>query len=472
MSFSPVLPQEIVGQCQRGGSLLIEGGPGSGKTILSLSLLHRLNDLGLKITFISARLPIGTLGRTTPLAEDLSPECLIDASMQRNFEDMPEVPRAPLTDLSDLAMIYLKTAEENGVVALDSWDALLQRDKRPDQEIYTAAVDLIHRTPGSLVFVAESSPNSNPLHHVVDSHVKLDAEVYEGNTLRLLQVEKLRGQEIQTPSYVFTLSDGVFTAYDPRIWNPQERPVRASDLPEPIPERDGYFSTGMTALDRILGGGYKRGSYVGIEIDLEAPSEACDLTYLPTAADFLAKKRPVIVLPPGARDAVSLWETARNILDEGAWSHLKTDLIDEYGRVVSFGSRDEDGPTVEVGSDVQSGLAVWRKEKEELGQKFAQPVLSIVGFDTLTRVYGTEQVIPIIGSTMPETRSRGNLHISIVTSDLDLRKPILGISDYYFRLRMFRGLPVFWGVRPRTTLYTISLANDDGVPKTNLVKIS
>ena len=261
---------------------------------MAVSLLSQLKASGQKVHFISGRLPVGSLFRTTPLFQELLPDSIIDASMQRRNNGDPDVPAMPLADLSDLAMIYLKTAEEGCVVALDSWDAVLQREKRSEEEVYTAAMDLINRTPGSIVMITEGTNGINPLEHVVDAHVSLDAEMFQGNLLRLLNMRKLRGQHIKTPSYIFTLNEGIFQYHDPNIWALREHPIRAKYLPEPIPENDGHYSTGMTRLDKILNGGYKAGSYVCIEIDPEAPMEACDLTFLPTAADFLSKGTHVI----------------------------------------------------------------------------------------------------------------------------------------------------------------------------------
>lgn len=463
-------PEEILDQCAHGGSLLVQGGAGSGKTILTLSLLLELKRRGLKVCFISARLPTSALFRSSPLVEALGTDSLVDASMQSGNPSDPEIARMPLADLSDLAMVFLKTAQEKGVVALDPWDMLLQRDKRSDHEIYTAATDLINRTPGGLILTSENSADPNPLAHIVDAQVNLDREMYEGNIIRLLSVEKLRGQSIETPRYLFNLNDGVFTAFDPKAWNLRERPLKAGSVPLPIPEGDGHFSTGMTKLDHLLGGGYKRGSYVGIEIDPEAPLEACDLTFLPTASDFLCKKRPVVVVPPSARDASSLWDTARQIFDDEAWARVMSELIDPYGRVI---------PVQELPPELDSNegrflkaIKYWNDIKDALRKGANQPILSVIGYDSVARIYGEENVKPFVGSSLQTTRKNQELVIALVTSDLGLKRSILGIANYYFKLELVKGLPVFWGVKPRTGLYTISLQDDGGIPKTNLLKVS
>jgi len=468
----PVIPPEITETCRNGGSILVGGGPGSGKTIFTLSLLLRLKRLGMETTFVSTRLPIRTLLKISPLCNKLGLECLVDSSLQRGLGDEPRVTRIPLTDLSDLAMLLLQKCNDNSVVALDSWDALLQREKRPSHEVYTAAADLINRTPGSLVFTTEEIPSPNPLEHVADAQLTLDVETEGASWVRFLNVDKLRGRSIDRIAHIFTLTDGVFRVYDPPDWRIRERLVSTKKIPEPIPDNDSHFSTGLRRLDRILGGGYRRGSYVGIEIDLEAPPELFDLTFLPMASDFLVKGRPVIALPPGARDADSLWETARMILDEEAWNYMKTEMIDKYAKILSFGTRTRDDSTVVIGSDIENDFAIWKKTKKELKYRFDKPILGIMGYDTLVRMYGAESVEPIIGRTLSETRQLGDIMISVVTSDLSVKSYVLGISDYYFRIKLLRGVPIFLGVKPRTPPYALTIFNDNEVPKTNLIRIS
>jgi len=468
----PRIPLEIVDQCKQAGTLLVRGGSGSGKTIFALSLLKQLKSQGMETTYVSTRIPASTLLKTTSLCEELGRDSLVDSSLQRVNETGQDIEKAPMTDLSDLAMLLLQKTSENSVIALDSWDALLSRDKRPDDEVYTATMDLINRTPGSLVFTIEDPRGQNPLEHVADAQVTLQVENHEGSRIRSLEVDKLRGRSIDTPRYIFSLAGGRFDAYVPSDYRLRECPIRAPCIPQPMPENGSFFSTGLSRLARLLGGGYRHGSYVGIEIDLEAPMEVFDMTYIATAADFLLKNRPVIVLPPGARDADSLWDTARSILDDAAWREMKDEVINNHVKVLSFGSRSKNPFSVPVGVSIDDDISVWSKSKKEMKYRYKKPILGIVGYDTLVRMYGTDTVEEVVGRTLPETRRSGDLTISIVTSDLEIKRYILGIADYYFKIKLLNDVPIFWGVKPRTHPYALLLVNDNGVPKTNLHRIS
>jgi len=469
----PVIPEEITDQCRRGGSLLIGGGPGSGKTILSFSLLHTLKSLGHRVIFVSTRLPTSTLLETTPLCRSLGLEHLVDASMQRAYSQEPAIASMPLAGIADLSMFLQERADRDTVVALDSWDALLQREKGSRGEVYATASEMLNRTPGSLILTTEQPSDFNPLQHVVDAYLTLGVEEIEGNRLRFLKVEKMRGRIVSTSSYLFTLADGVFKAFNPQDWWLHVRPLKASRLPEPIPDKAECFSTGVPKLDKILGGGYRQGSTVGIEVSLDAPHELFDLTFLLTAFDFLLKQRPMLILPPEARDEESLWDTVRHIVDEKLWNSLKADMIDNYAKVVSLGPPGAKECSAEgLGKDIETDLAIWRKARKEMKYRFAQPMLYVIGYDTLVRRYGNGPVEPLIGRHLLETRTLRDLLISIVTDDLDAKRCLLGISDYYLQLKMVKGIPLIRAIKPRTASYIVSLTNHSGFPNLDLDVIS
>lgn len=473
MQAVPVIPEEITDQCRRGGSLLIGGGPGSGKTILAFSLLYALKALGHRVIFVSTRLPTGTLLETTPLCRSLGLDHLVDASMQRAYSQEPAITSMPLAGIADLSMLLQEKADRDTVVALDSWDALLQREKGPHAEVYATASEMLNRTPGSFILTTEQPSEFNPLQHVVDAYLTLGIEEIEGDRLRFLKVEKMRGRIVSTSSYLFTLTDGVFKAYNPQDWWLHVRPLKASKLPEPVPDRATFFSTGVPKLDKILGGGYGQGSTVGIEVSLDAPHELFDLTFLPTAFDFLVKQRPMLILPPEARDEESLWETVRNIVDEKLWESIKANMIDKYAKVLSLEPpvpKENQGEG--LGKDIENDLAIWRKARKEMKYRFAQPMLYVVGYDTLVRRYGSGPVEPLIGKHLLETRMLGDLMISIVTDDLDAKRCLMGISDYYLQLRLVKGIPLLRGIKPRTASYVASLTNHSGFPNLDLDIIS
>lgn len=469
---TPNIPIEITDQCQKGGSILIGGGPGSGKTILTLSLLYYLKKMNHNVTFISTRLPISTLLKTTALSRELGAESLVDSSMQKSYSDEPGIRRLPMADIHDLSILLLKEADDRSVIALDSWEALIQRERRPREEVYTSAMDVINRTPGVLILTTEDAQNLNPLEHIVDTHIRLELEKFGESRIRLLQMEKLRGRTIDIPTYVFSLHGGVFKAYDPRSWSFRERPIKATRMPVPGQENGASYSTGFPRLDKILGGGYKHGSCIGVEIDLEAPPELFDLTFLPTVLDFLVKQRPVLILPPGARDTQSLWDTLRAIASEQLWDQLKTKLIDSYVKVISYGVASKEDGMVNVGTDIEDDMMAWRKTRREMKYRFAQPLLCVMGYDTLVRIYGSHAVEPFMGRVVSETHQLGDLIVSIITSDLTTKRYMLGVSDYYFRLKLVKGIPVFWGVKPRTGPHVMSLINESGHPRLNLHKMS
>ncbi len=465
---SPNLPAELIDKCRRGGTLLVRGSPGSGKTIFALSMARHLSFMGLDITYISTRLSAPKLLESTPISKDLGADSIVDSSLRRSSDREPEVKQVHMTDLSDLAMLLLQRSDDNSVVVLDSWDAILQRDKRPDEEVYSAALDLINRTPGSMILTMERDSNQNPLQHIADAQVTLERQTLGDHGIRVLKVDKLRGSRIDNPCYVFTLSQGRFTAYDPSAYDLRKKPIGATTIPRAMQECKNKYSSGMCKLDDILVGGYTYGSHVVMEVDLEAPAEVFDMSYLPMAADFLVKERPVIVIPPCARDVSSIWETASSILEQETWAHMKSEMVNDHVRVLSFGSRSDDEFSVTLGGSLDEDLSTWNKSKKEMKYRFNKRILGIVGYDTLSRIYPVEEVKSSVARILAGTRASGDLTLSIVTDDLQLKRHLLGLSDYYFRIKLFNGVPIFSGVKPRTHPFALSLTKDKGVPNTDL----
>jgi hypothetical protein len=160
-------------------------------------------------------------------------------------------------------------------------------------------------------------------------------------------------------------------------------------------------------------------------------------------------------------------------VDEKLWESIKTNMIDNYAKVLSLGPpAPKDNPGEGFGKDIENDLAIWRKTRKEMKYRFAQPMLYVIGYDTLVRRYGSAPVEPLIGRHLLETRMLGDLMISIVTDDLDAKRCLMGISDYYLQLRLVKGIPLLRGIKPRTASYVASLTNHSGFPNLDLDIIS
>jgi len=157
-------------------------------------------------------------------------------------------------DLPELEAAYEfvdKRLPERSLVLIDSIDALGEHYGIPAARLITILQkDLVEASRQNVLYVLESSGETR-LDYLGDGVVSLASSEYQGRRLRVLTIEKLRGQQVQQPRYLYTLDGGRLTAFNireefrpakPQVWKP------VKDL-----SKDAV-SMGLDPLDRIAGG--------------------------------------------------------------------------------------------------------------------------------------------------------------------------------------------------------------------------
>ncbi|MGA7750944.1 MAG: gas vesicle protein GvpD basic region 2 domain-containing protein, partial [Gallionella sp.] len=71
---------------------------------------------------------------------------------------------------------------------------------------------------------------------------------------------------------------------------------------KPIPDPEGRYSTGIADFDRLLGGGFQRGSVALFGMDETVGLEDLDLLLFPTFLNMLYQSRGMIAILP-SRDS-------------------------------------------------------------------------------------------------------------------------------------------------------------------------
>ena len=66
----------------------------------------------------------------------------------------------------------------------------------------------------------------------------------------------------------------------------------------PIPDPEDRHSTGIADFDRLLGGGFRRGSYALFSLDETVGTEDLDLLLFPTLLNVLYHSRGIIAMLP------------------------------------------------------------------------------------------------------------------------------------------------------------------------------
>lgn len=255
------VPPEILSflQDENGKTLLIKGEPGTGKTILALTILKEICSEGNGV-YLSTRVDPETLYILFPwIRESIPAEHIVDATMTGR-PTKKEMVLKPLkyADVPDfLKEVYGRTEElKKPIIVIDSWDAVVGYTghyKAEDREKLEHNVcDFSRRTKTKVIFIAEYT-EQKPMDYLVDGVVVTRKRMMEERKVREMVIDKLRGVSTKKSVYLYTLESGKFNYFED-FKTPKSNPL----IPEIIPNPDGEISTGFNDLDRIIGG-FKKG---------------------------------------------------------------------------------------------------------------------------------------------------------------------------------------------------------------------
>jgi circadian clock protein KaiC len=257
--------QITAGGLPAGRTTLLEGGPGSGKTIFALGFLvhgaRHCNEPGIFVAFeeTSARISANAEGFGWKIPE-LQPRKIffLDA------EPPPDLVQSGGFDLSGLLAALGAQVEEMGArrIVLDAIDvllALLPDEASKRREIYRLHQWLLQRGLTALITAKAAADDSNTVHgqsfglmqFMVDCAVVLNHRVVLGVSQRNIRVQKYRGCGFNEDEAPFVIGK---TGFDVAI----ARTLGRIDSDVTL-ER---VSSGIERLDTMLGGGYYRGASV------------------------------------------------------------------------------------------------------------------------------------------------------------------------------------------------------------------
>lgn len=234
-----------------GRSLILRGAPGTGKTTLALELLSFFSPTH-DAFFISGRIDEQAIKRHLHWIDinmllskgkddgaRLTRKGMLsrkeldrlesrveegDESLEGDYDPEPGASKVENDTwtidvanlLPEIDKLYekLETAKTGkAMVAIDSIDSLAEKyGIAPRRLIHTIQKDLVERSDFNVIFILETS-ESNTLEFMGDGVVSLEMADLDGRRLRLMRLEKLRGQTIWNPINVFSLAGGHFDSF-------------------------------------------------------------------------------------------------------------------------------------------------------------------------------------------------------------------------------------------------------------------
>lgn len=459
----------IGGGFPRGSLIILAGNPGTGKTIFSATFLYNgiinYGEKGVYVSFAENRESFFSnmrfLNFDFEKYERAESFRLLDMVTARE-EAAPKLIESILHEVSRMGAKRL---------VIDSFSAMAQAFKDPHEAriILHTILSRITRLLGcTTILVVEVPYGKSELglgveEFVADGIVLLRRTTLYGRTYRYLRLLKMRGTPMLEAQLTFTLKDGfkVFPPFKPKHI---EKPHRF----EPQPDTEEYFSTGSPDLDKMLEGGYPRGSTVLIEVDEQISIIQYHLIAVPTAWNFVSRGRGVIIIPSRGVDH----NLVRRRAEEGGLTR------DEMNRLLRVcvkeypGFRPEPYLITFSGVNFTEDYAKYLEAERELMENTGQPVLHLVGPDTLIDMYGVRETLSAIRTYATRIREMGSLGIVVLKSGYPrLAKILRATTDIHLKITRKHGSVLVYGIKPRTNLYVLEMDVSRGYAMPKLTPI-
>ncbi len=454
------LPPEVEEFLKKKGIiLLIRGLPGTGKTLLSLSIMKNFKD----VAYITTEKVFRDIERNYSWIneEDLQRIFVLDRKypyresgrFQNIFYMLPESFRH-----------VLNMVEEGKVntIIIDSWHTILQEmrykeiEEKERSEIYDPHrffLNLIKLSDmGVNIIVAKEGIEEDDLSYVSDGVITLQREVENGRVERGISIDKLRGVEIKRPEYVFSLRDGMARTL---ISLPFKHPRNLKEFPkEEIKIGRGIPSR---VFDDILR--FKRGDTIFYDFDEFVPKEYHLTVIMSTLANFLKNGLKSMLLPPNDMDVNELKYQIYLFSLEKELSNLQ----------VLYNEREMEEFIKYV--EMRKGREVEDKIKGYLEISTNIPLV-ILGYDRLYSYLSSNEMMQLIDYMRNEIRKRsGMLIITGKSSDRAIKRFCAGLSDIYLKFNNVNGDTIMYGIKPWTHAYHLNLTTQKGYPKLVLEEI-
>ena len=502
-----VPPEVITFLSGKGGrSLIIKGGAGTGKTTFGLELLERVGKphqsyylstrIGdealyrqfpwLKSTELRARIldagklfldaiSAGPKTSTQELPEAEQKKIAAAREMMRTFGEERGPPtrvdrthlaallkRNPMPEVENVYNRIEKALPEKSLLVIDSLEGVTHKYGLEMEEFVMALQkDLVEGSNTNVVMILEK-PEAGGIEYLVDGLISIQREELDERRVRHMRLEKLRATQIGRPRYAVTLNLGRFEALglpNPTVTNGSNPAWR------PLSDPERFYSTGIPDFDALLGGGFRRGSFNAFEVDVNVGIDDYYTLFTPTVLNFLSQGRGMIAVLAAGESHEKLRETLTK--------HVPSHVFDTRARIVDYAASETDLPYVvpmaRYGRE-EAQKAMTAAEKASGGPD-RKPFLEYTAFDTLESLMGDQAAIRLYFYGVQRTKLNGNLGIGLIKPGLLVSSEILNMMDSYFRIINIDNAPCIYGIRPRTTIFSISVDPDKGSPHAKLTPI-
>ncbi|MFP3318435.1 MAG: gas vesicle protein GvpD P-loop domain-containing protein [Thermoplasmata archaeon] len=471
-----------------GYSLIIKGPPGSGKTTFALSLLESLLNTH-KILYFSTRIGDVSLYQQFPWLKKIeknirilvvTEQFLSEIYKEEPEEEYKEAARKFLKELNkkrEVGRIYINellkdkrvpeikhlyreinsALPEKSIIVIDSLEGITGKYNINEAMFaYMIQNDLVESADATVIFVSEKESESME-DYVVDGIINISYSIEDGRRIRKFTLKKLRGGEINTSSYAFTLDSGRFYVFQPlEIRGKINKSWRA------IPEKDGMYSTGIKDLDKLLGGGIRYGSFFNIQVEGNVLPEAWRIFETPIIINFFSLNYGVFAIPtPGYS-----YDANRRYFSQ--W--IPGEMLDKNTCYIDYSIAESKRENVVAlgGMDPKKAAEIHRGKVKEFIEKY-EKTLFILNYDFLEYSIGPDEALKNIFANLTRLKSSKSIALAITKPGQKINKEIKNIADYVMILTTINGATFIYGIKPRTIYYGIEIDEKMGFPYLKLV---
>ncbi len=456
MSSDPVrhIPAEIISFFREnvGEILLVKGPPGSGKTMFSLECMKALSQKRKGITIFPRMDEDQLKSEYSWLVDDTDEHNLLPFHGNTKMAD-------PNWFKREFDRLNSRAEEGIGFMLFDPINAITEQYDNPERKM-KEIVSLVQSSNVSAIIVQEDE-RTTYLDHLAGGVVRLYFDEREGRKFRSLTFEKMRGVEVRNSNYLFTLHEGYFRSFIP--WNVET--VKKGEW-LPIDDTDSHFSTGLHDLDKILDGGFKRGSYNILDVDDNILSSEYLLLLRPVLLNFLHHDQGVLMVPSAGEHPESIRNDLNPFIDLDKVNELLY-FLDYFATSSSKDYIIPMGATRREGLQ-QKGMDVIKRLRGEEGR----PYLDFVGLDTMEYLIGESLTLRHLLTGVSKTKVTKTLGIGIAKPGLKIGQGIRNMSDIYLRMMKINSIPCFFGVKPETRIFAIMPSEEWGFPNLELVPLT
>ena len=224
---------------------------------------------------------------------------------------------------------------------------------------------------------------------------------------------------------------------------------------KPIVDPDGRFSSGIPDFDRLLGGGFRRGSFVLFSLDESVGLDDLDLLLIPTYLNFLYQSRGILAVLP-ARDSPHDFRTRLT-------RYATRRRFDTRVRVIDYIGEDHGLSYVVNLADAEANplskkaavAKVESAEREVQGHR-KHPFIELHAFEIFETLMGSEKALKMWYYGVKRARQMRNLVLGLLGPGLDSAAGVRRMADAEFALHRDEVGLIVRGIRPSFPSFVVT----------------